>query len=75
MDLPDNVWLKIMSYLTSDNLIIFTNLSDADRSKSSFNSRLYQLCGDKSLWTNIIYEGNRKPNDLRKIVKFLGKFI
>ena len=77
--LPDNVWLKILSFLSSDNLIlIFSNVPK--NSHELLYTRLFHLCADKSLWTNISYHGGGKnkhsaANDLRKIVKFLGPHV
>lgn len=71
--LPDQVWLKILGYLTSDQLLIWTNLNEDQRRQFPLAWRLFHLCGDKSLWQNIHWQGgNVKPIVLRKIVRFLG---
>ena len=78
--LPDNVWLKILSFLSSDNLIlIFSNIPK--NSHLMLHTRLFHIIADKSLWTNISYHargGKNKQssaNDLRKMVKFLGPHV
>ena len=78
--LPDNVWLKILSFLSSDNLIlIFSNIPK--NSHLILHTRLFHIIADKSLWTNISYNargGKNKQssaNDLRKMVKFLGPHV
>ena len=71
MDLPDSVWLKIMSYLSADCLLNLSNLTEEQKICSSFNKRLYELSGDKSLWKSVNFKG-KDPNELRKMIKFLG---
>lgn len=73
LDLPDSVWLKILCYLSADNLLPWTNLTENERNKFLLASRLFHLCGDKELWRQIIWNGGKvKPFVLRKIIKFLG---
>jgi len=73
LDLPDSVWLKIFGYLSADNLLPWTNLTEKERNSFLLGSRLFHLCGDKELWRQIIWNGGKvKPIVLRKIIKFLG---
>ena len=74
MDLPDSVWLKIMGYLTADCLLNLSKLTEEQKKFSSFNRRLYELSGDKSLWKSISFKG-KDPNELRKMIKFLGPHV
>jgi len=71
--LPDSVWLKILQYLTADQLITWTNLSEVERQTSPFFQQLFHVCGDKELWRHVIWRGGVvKPIVLRKLIKFLG---
>lgn len=71
--LPDQVWLKILRHFSSDQLLIWTNLNEDQRREFPLAWRLFHLCGDKSLWQNIHWQGgNVKPIILRKLVRFLG---
>ena len=73
LDLPDSVWLKILCYLSADNLLPWTNLTEKERNDFLLANRLFHLCGDKELWRQIKWNGGKvKPFVLRKIVKFLG---
>ena len=73
LDLPDSVWLKIFGYLSVDDLLPWTNLTEKERDSFLLGSRLFHLCGDKELWRQIIWNGGKvKPIVLRKIIKFLG---
>ena len=72
-DIPDLVWMKILSFLTPENLLLWANLSQSDQSKCSFNRRLHNLCFERKLWRQIHWEsGKVKPQVLRQIIKFMG---
>lgn len=74
-DLPDQVWLNILSYLSADNLLVWTSLTVEEQAEFGLFSKLYNLCGDKALWRRVIWEGgNVKPIVLRKLVRFLGPY-
>ena len=71
---PDSVWLEILSYLSSDNLLLWTTLPEIEIQKCEIFRRLFHLCGDKSLWKSVDYQGQNKPIILRKLIRFLGPF-
>lgn len=71
---PDSVWLEILSYLSSDNLLLWTTLQEIEIQKCEIFRRLFHLCGDKSLWKSVDYQGQNKPIILRKLIRFLGPF-
>ena len=72
---PDSVWLEILSYLSSDHLLLWTNLTEIELKECQFYRRLFHLCGDKSLWRTLNWEGGScKPIILRKIVRFIGPY-
>lgn len=59
--LPDSLWLKILGYLSHDDLVL--NCAEI----------FPRLIGDWSLWLDVNWRGGAsKPSVLRKIVKHLG---
>ena len=71
--IPDSVWLQILSYLSADNLLLWTNLTQVERDNFALGHRLFHLCGDKELWQKVNWRGgNVKPIVLRKLIRFLG---
>jgi hypothetical protein len=74
-DLPDQVLLEILSYLPAENLLQWTNLTASEKAKFPLGSRLFEICGDKTLWRNVHWTGGTvKSSVLRKIVRFLGPY-
>ena len=75
---PDSVWLEILSYFSSDNLLLWTALPEIEIQKCEIFRRLFHsfhLCGDKSLWKSVDWQGRiSKPIILRKLIRFIGPY-
>ena len=71
---PDSVLLEILSYLSSDNLLLWTSLPETELQKYKIFRRLFHLCGDKTLWKSVHWQGASKPIILRKLIRFIGPY-